>query len=264
LAKDDGLLTSIPKFPRIKNLRVRRGFVEAREWRALRQRLQPDFRDAADFALLTGARQMETLSIEWTDVELEPRVIHLRHTKTGAPRAIPFGQYPALAELVERRLTVRKALKRAHIISQWLFCFSEAAARRPEGSPLFERANRKSGERGLCKALRQEWRAAAVAVGHPGLLFHDLRRTAVRIFERSIPDSSARALAGHTERFRTRYAIGAERDFDFALPALDAYQREAGWHFGGTAEKSFDKSRRFVGGDGRSRTYDTADMSRML
>ena len=59
-------------------------------------------------------------------------------------------------------------------------------------------------------------------------------------------------------------AIGVERHFDFALPALDAYQREAGWHFGGTAEKTPSKSRKLVGGDGRSRTYDTADMSRML
>jgi hypothetical protein len=157
-----------------------------------------------------------------------------------------------------------RALACAGIISPWFFCFSKAAARRPAGSPLFERANRKSGERGLCKSLRKEWDAAAIAIGRPGLLFHDLRRTALRIFERSIPDSSARALAGHTERFRTRYAIGAERDFEFALPALDAYQRESGWHFGGTAEKSSGNLRGLLNGDGRSRTYDTADMSRML
>ncbi len=264
LAHSYGLLSSIPKFPPGKNLRVRRGFVEAEEWRALRDRLQPEFRDAADFALLTGARQMETLRVGWTDVELGARVINLQHTKTGVPRAIPFGQYPALAELVDRRLAVKRALERAGIISPWFFCFSKAAARRPAGSPLFERANRKSGERGLCKSLRKEWRAAAVAVGYPGLLFHDLRRTAVRIFERSIPDSSARALAGHTERFRTRYAIGAMGDFEFALPALDAYQRGSGWHFSGTAEKSAGNLQGLLSGDGRSRTYDTADMSRML
>ena len=264
LARSDGLLRSIPEFPPIRNLRVRRGFIEAKPWRALRERLEPDFRDAADFALLTGAREMETLSIGRVDVELDARVIHLRVTKTGVPRAIPFGSYPALAALVERRIAVLRALERDGVITPWFFCFSKAAAGRPAGSPLFERANRKSGERGLCKSLRKQWHAAAIAVGLPGLLFHDLRRTAVRIFERSIPDSSARALAGHTERFRTRYAIGAERDFEFALPALDAYQRESGWHFGGTAEKSPSKSRRLVGGDGRSRTYDTADMSRML
>jgi integrase len=253
LARADGVLRSVPEFPRIKNLRVRRGFVEAKEWQVLRERLRSDFRDAADFALLTGAREMETLLIGRNDVELAPRVIHLRHTKTGVPRAIPFGQYPALAELVQRRLVVQRALERAGIISPWFFCFSESAARRPAGSPLFERTNRKSGERRLCKALRKEWRAAALAVGHPGLLFHDLRRTAVRIFERSIPDSSARALAGHTEGFRTRYAIGAMRDFEFALPALDAYQRESGWHFGGTAEKSSSNLLGLKNGDGRSR-----------
>ncbi len=264
LALSDGLVRSIPAFPPIRNLRVRRGFIDAKGWHALRSRLQPDFRDAADFAVLTGARLMESLNIAWSDVELDARVIHLRLTKTGVPRAIPFGPYPALASLVERRIAVRRALERDAVITRWFFCFAKAAPSRPAGSPLFERANRKSGERGLCKSLRKEWHAAAVAAGHPGLLFHDLRRTAVRIFERSIPDSSARALAGHTERFRTRYAIGAERDFDFALPALDAYQREAGWHFGGTAKKTPSKSRKLVGGDGRSRTYDTADMSRML
>jgi hypothetical protein len=109
LALDDGLVRSIPKFPPIKNLHIRRGFIEAKEWEALRQRLQPDFRDAAEFAVLTAARQMETLSIGWADIELEARVIHLRNTKTGVPRAIPFGHYPALAELVERRLAVRRA-----------------------------------------------------------------------------------------------------------------------------------------------------------
>lgn len=264
LARSDGLVRSIPEFPPIKNLNVRRGFIEAEAWRVLRERLQPDFRDAADFALMTGARLMETLSIGLGDVELDSRVIHLLHTKMGVPRAIPFDRYPPLAELVERRLSVHRALKRAGISTFWFFCFSKPAARRPVGSPLFERANRKSGERGLCRSLRVEWRAAAEAAGKPDLLFHDLRRTAVRIFERSIPDSSARTLAGHTERFRTRYAIGAERDFESALPALDAFQREAGWHFGGTAEKSLDKPPKFVGGGGRSRTYDTADMSRML
>jgi integrase len=264
LALSDGLVRSMPVFPTIRNLRVRRGFIDAKGWDTLRNRLQPDFGDAADFAVLTGARLMESLNIEWSDVELDARVIHLRLTKTGVPRAIPFGAYPALASLVERRISVRRALERDAVIARWFFCFAKAAPSRPAGSPLFERANRKNGERGLCKSLRKEWRAAAVAAGHPGLLFHDLRRTAVRIFERSIPDSSARALAGHTERFRTRYAIGSERDFDFALPALDAYQREAGWHFGGTAEKTRSKSRKLIGGDGRSRTYDTADMSRML
>jgi hypothetical protein len=61
---------------------------------------------------------------------------------------------------------------------------------------------------------------------------------------------------------RQRFAIAAERDFDFALPALDAYQRESGWHL--VALRKNRKSKKLVGGDGRSRTYDTADMSRML
>jgi hypothetical protein len=66
LARTDGLLRSIPEFPRIKNIRVRRGFVEAKEWRALRERLQSDFRDAADFALLPARARWKRFSSDGT------------------------------------------------------------------------------------------------------------------------------------------------------------------------------------------------------
>jgi integrase len=205
LARSKHLIANVPEFPRIGGLHVRQGFVDPAEWERLRAQLSPDFRDAADFAFLCGPRQMEALSLTWAEVEPEVGVINLRKTKTGRPRAIPYAEFPELAAVIERRAAVREQLKRAAVVSPWVFCFAAAGVGRPAGLQLFERAERKSGERGFCKTLRKQWRAAAVAVGHPGLLFHDLRRTAVRIFERSIPDSSARAMAGHTERFRTRY-----------------------------------------------------------
>ncbi len=62
----------------------------------------------------------------------------------------------------------------------------------------------------------------------------------------------------------SRYAIGAESDLEFALPDLDRFLRKAGWQSGGSAEKSSIRSRALVGGGGRSRTYDSTDMSRVL
>ena len=265
LAFDDGLVRSIPKFPRIKNLRVRQGFVDPGQWEQLRAKLSPDFGDAADFAFVCGARQMEVLSLTWAEVERDHDVINLRRTKTGRPRVIPYGVLPELVEMIERRAAVAERLKHAGVISPWVFCFSTAGVRRPAGSPLFERAERKSGERGLCKSLRKEWRGAAAAGGLPVLQFHDLRRSAARNLERAgVPRSIAMQLGGWSDKIYSRYAIAGEREIAPALGQLGDYLRRKGWHSGGSREKSSAKSRRLFGGDGRSRTYDTADMSRML
>ena len=104
LARAKGLVSAIPEFPTIRDLRVRHGFVDPRQWERVRVGLCPDFRDAADFGFLSGPREMEILTLTWTDVELEPRVIHLRRTKTGRPRTIHYAQWPELAAVIERRI----------------------------------------------------------------------------------------------------------------------------------------------------------------
>ncbi len=257
LARVAGLVRSIPEFPQIKNLNVRSGFVEARQWGELRARLDPDLRDAGDFAFLCGAREMETLALAWADVESEPCVVHFRSTKSGRPRAVPYGHYPELAEVIARRAAVRERLRRAGVITPWVFCFSEPARVRgrlyhPAGAPLFK----PSGERGLLSALREHWQRACENVGLPGLLFHDLRRSAARNFERAgMPRGVAMKLGGWTERMYSRYAIGAESEVDVALSRLSDYVRSSGWHFGGTAKETATNSGRFVAEGGRSRTF---------
>ena len=252
LAHESGMVATVPLFPKIKNLHVRRGFIEPSEWPALRAHLRPDFQDAAEFAFLCGTRTMETLGLTWSDVELDARVVHLTDTKTRRPRAIPYGSYPGLAKVIERRLAVRRSLEREGIISRWVFCFREPAVHRPAGMPLFKA----TGERGLCKSLQQEWRAAATAIGKPGLVFHDLRRSAARNFERAIPRGVAMTMAGWTPAMYSRYAIGAESDLAHELPELDRYLRAAGWQSGGTGKKSSAKAGRIDGDGGWSRTND--------
>ena len=58
------------------------------------------------------------------------------------------------------------------------------------------------------------WRAACRKVGVPGIVPHDLRRSAVRNLERSgVPRSVAMKMVGHkTEAIYRRYAIVAEAD----------------------------------------------------
>ena len=257
LARAKGLVSSIPEFPKIRDLRVRHGFVDPRQWEQVRVGLRPDFREAADFAFLCGAREMEILTLTWADVELEPKVIHLRLTKTGRPRAVHYAQWPELAAVIERRTAVREQLKRDGIITRWVFCFSEAVVIRKRqyhavGAPLFK----ESGHGGLLAMLRDELSRACVGVGLPGLLFHDLRRSAARNFERAgIPRSVAMKLGGWSDKMYSRYAIGAESELASAGAMLSAYLKHTGGHFGGTDSKSPAKSTEIMAEGGRSRTF---------
>jgi hypothetical protein len=87
----------------------------------------------------------------------------------------------------------------------------------------------------------------------------------VRNLERAgVPRSIAMKLGGWSDKVYSRHAIAGERELGLALAQLGDYLTRNGWHSCGSREKSSAKRRSFKGGDGRSRTYDTADMSRML
>lgn len=69
---------------------------------------------------------------------------------------------------------------------------------------------------------KHAWTKACVAAGHPGMLVHDLRRTAVRNLERAcVPRSVATKLTGHkTEAVYRRYAITNEQDLAEGIAKL--------------------------------------------
>jgi integrase len=239
------LVSRVPDFPRIK-LRVRQGFVDPGQWAQLRAKLRPDFRDAADFAFLCGAREMEVLTLKWGDVERGAGVIHFRETKTDRPRAAPYGKLLELVAVIERRAAAAEQLKRAGVITPWVFCFSEPVIIRGRqyhavGGQLFKT----TGQRGLPAMLRSEWAVACKSVGLPGLLFHDFRRSAARNFERAgIPRSIAMKLGGWSGKMYSRYAIGDESEIGPEMPKLSEYLNRAGLHFGDTAAKTPSKLRK--------------------
>jgi integrase len=74
------------------------------------------------------------------------------------------------------------------------------------------------------RSLRRSWVTACRKAGRPGLLPHDLRRSAVRNRERAgISRSIAMKLTGHkTEAVYRRYAIVAENDLREAGAKLAA------------------------------------------
>ena len=131
-------------------------FFDAHEWGQVRLHLRPDFRDAADFAFLTGWREMEVLALTWSNVEERAGLVKLDagSTKSGAARVLPFADYPQVAEVIERRRAVAKRLAGDALITPWVFCFAEplkgsGRTYRAAGAPLF-RADRDRGLQVFC------------------------------------------------------------------------------------------------------------------
>jgi integrase len=74
------------------------------------------------------------------------------------------------------------------------------------------------------KSFKKAWATACVDAGYPGLILHDLRRSAVRNMEQpGLSRSVAMQLTGHkTEAVYRRYAITSEADLREGVERLNA------------------------------------------
>lgn len=78
--------------------------------------------------------------------------------------------------------------------------------------------------------LRRLFKAGAAKAGFPSLIFHDLRRSAIRNMERAgVLRTVAMRISGHrSESVYRRYAIVSTQDVAEALARTEAYVRRAG------------------------------------
>ena len=199
LAHRRKLLRTIPVFELLHLENARQGFVEPADFESLVRQLPVDLEDFARFAYLTGWRRGEISSLAWSEVDLDAQTIRLRqeYSKNGRPRLIP----------VEGRLAV--LLKR-----RW----DRRGVRKPDGTValckwVFHRAGRRVQD------FRKRWRRACATAGLPGLIFHDLRRSAVRNMIRAgVAEKVAMEISGHkTRAIFDRYHIVNEDDLRSAL-----------------------------------------------
>ncbi|MBV8833526.1 MAG: tyrosine-type recombinase/integrase [Acidobacteriaceae bacterium] len=208
LALEDGLTVGpIPAIKLLKENNVRKGFIDHQMYRRMLLHLPKHQHMLFCFGYYLGIRIGELLEFRWEWLlpywnEAEPIIkIPGEVTKSGDPHTIPI-YHPDMRAMVEMAL----------------------ATRNPECPYLFQYQGRR------LRNPRTGWEKARKAAGMPKLLFHDTRRTAVRLMEQAgIPRAEAMQITGHkTESIYKRYDIGSERGATETGKRLREHWRQLG------------------------------------
>jgi len=189
-------LTELPEFPEIKVEDAREVYLTREQESALLEEAASHLKPIIVFALDTGARRGEVLSLKWENVDLDRRIVTFRNTKTKTPRHIPLSS------------RVQEVLKELGRRQGHVFLY--------RGQPI---ASLKNSFRGACDRAKLD-----------GVRFHDLRHTfASRVLQTGTSLPELQRLLGHSDyKMTLRYAHLAQ-DFDSrAIARLDD------WHTSGT------------------------------
>jgi integrase len=191
LDTDRRLSFTLPKFPMVREDNVRRGFISEAEFERL-YRVLPyaGLRALAACSFYTGVRKGELTAVDWPQVDFDHGVITIFDTKNKRPREIPVFEGLMLDSLSDCRADLEQLGK--------------------AGAAVFVYEGRRIGD------FKRAWKTAVVRVGHPDLLFHDLRRSANRnMRDMGVPQGIRMGIMGHqTPSMDRRYGIVDRTDLD--------------------------------------------------
>lgn len=197
------LVTAEPFIAKLDEDNARQGFLEDHEYQALRDALPEHLKTLLVVGYHVGNRAGELRKLQWSQVDLEARQFNLTsgQTKGKKPRTLP-------------------------IYGDMIDCLAKQKAKRDEWFPecpwVFHWNGKPIGSH------MKGWRKACAAAAVPGLLFHDLRRSAIRNMVRSgMSEKMAMEFSGHrTAAVFRRYDIVSKADLDTAAEKLTAYLEE--------------------------------------
>ena len=197
-------VAELPTFPTLRPSNTRSGFFERAAFERVRRHLPDHLRPLVTVAYWTGLRRGELIGLEWSDVDLERGTIRLRPGKTK-------NREGRVIYLPPEALATLRAWRRA-----------TSAAERASRSvilPVFHRDGRPIGFE-----FYPAWRTACAAAKVPGMLLHDLRRTAARNYVRKgVSERIAMQILGHkTRSIFDRYNIVSESDLARAAEQIAA------------------------------------------
>lgn len=194
------LVFRLPVIKALPEDNVREGFLERDKYRLILAALTDEVKPVFVVAYHLGMRTGELLKIKRSWVDFDEGLIYVngRVTKNRHPKTAPI--YGDMKPWLEMLLS-RGEVESPNCI--WLFS--------RKGKPV--------------KDFKADWAQACEKAGVPGLLFHDLRRTAVRNMIRAgVPEKVAMQISGHkTASMLWRYNITDARDIKDAGKRTERY-----------------------------------------
>ena len=209
LARRDGKLRECPYIPHLEERNVRKGFVKDAEYEALARETAAIglwLRTMFELGYTYGWRKSELLGMRVNQVDLSERTIRLEAGETKNDEARQVEMTAKVYELLNA-------------------CCSGKSAE----DPVFTRTARNGHKRvSTIVDMRNAWKDATAAAGCPDLLFHDLRRTAIRNMRRhGISEKVAMTISGHkTRSVFERYNIVDHADMHEAVGKLERGARD--------------------------------------
>ncbi len=201
--QDPPWITAAPKVPMLKEDNAREGFIDHEQYKRLRDLLPIHVQVALVLGYHCGLRRGAVVGLRLDQVDLKAGVIRIEsgQAKNRERHSVPlFGDLRPYAEM-------------ALAANKKYLC---ELNRKPLGS------------------FRKTWLTACKAAGVPDLMFHDLRRSAVRnMIQAGVPESVAMKISGHkTQSMLRRYNIIAERDVVKAGAKIEEYLKTAAGKLG--------------------------------
>lgn len=223
IAKRDGKVRDVPYFPMLKEAAPRQGFFERSQFDALSAALPDYLRLPLAIGFFTGMRAGEVLSLRWEQVDFLANTIMLRdgETKNGKGRTAPV--VPQLRALLLEQRAKRQPdcpyvcfrldkLGRAGRIGSFRKVWQSRCVKLGLGA-MEPATDRVTGETLYARPRGPRSKPKAKMI-YKGMLFHDLRRSAVRNLVRAgIPERVAMTISGHkTRAVFERYNIVSQND----------------------------------------------------
>jgi integrase len=159
---------------------AREGFVELPGFLKIVTELPEHIKPLAMFLFASSWRSGEAKKLVWSDVDFDAGTVTLKaaHSKNKKARVFPFAQIGLARDAIE----MAKARRGNRSATAPVFC-NHLNLGRPIGD------------------FRKSWKPACKRAGLPGVLVHDLRRSAVRnMIAAGLSEADAMAISGHKTR----------------------------------------------------------------
>lgn len=213
-------LDRVPKITMLAEPPARKGFLEYDAFFGLREALPEYLRVPVTVGYLTGMRLSEIMNLRWEYVSTRKRVIQLPpgYCKNDEPRTIPLiGELPDMLAIVREQnpgaqfVFMRNGLRLHSFRKAWnTACIATGlGVREPRldatGAPVMKKKK--------------------PVTRYRGLIFHDLRRSAVtNLVQAGVDPLTAMAISGHkTTSIFKRYNITTDRHLQAAGRKVEEY-----------------------------------------